>query len=118
MPARDMFSVARKERTRRVQLHVGLHKGSPAEFTCTQSLPLGALLDGPRGIAMRFLMPAFSVFSHSRNRRAQLHVGLHKGSTGEIICTQSLPLGAHLDGRKRLRMRFPLPEFSVFCHVG
>ena len=34
MPARAMFSVARKERTRRVQLRVGLYKGSPGEFTC------------------------------------------------------------------------------------
>ena len=44
--ARAIYIVARKERTRRVQLHVGLRKGSPGEFTCTQSLPLGALLDG------------------------------------------------------------------------
>ena len=46
MLARVIFRVARKERTRRVQLHVGLGKLSPAEFRCTQSLPLGALLDG------------------------------------------------------------------------
>ena len=59
MPARAIFSAARKERTRRVQLHVGLHKVSPAEFTCTQSLPLGARLDGPKVLAMRFLGPLF-----------------------------------------------------------
>ena len=35
MPATDMFRDARKQRTRRVQLHVGLRKGSPGEFTCT-----------------------------------------------------------------------------------
>ena len=64
MPARAIFRDARNQRTRRVQLHVGLHKGSPGEFTCTQSLPLGALLDGPRGIAMHFLRPACSDFSH------------------------------------------------------
>ena len=64
MLASDILSVAWKQRTRKVQLHVGLRKGSPGEFTCTQSLPLGALLDGPRGIAMLFLRPAFSVFSH------------------------------------------------------
>ena len=46
MSARDIFKVARKQRTRRVQLHVGLRKGSPGEFSCTQSLPFGALLDG------------------------------------------------------------------------
>uniref|UniRef100_A0A8B9ZGX7 Uncharacterized protein n=1 Tax=Anas platyrhynchos TaxID=8839 RepID=A0A8B9ZGX7_ANAPL len=100
MPARDIYSVARKERTWKVQLHVGLHKGSPGEFTCTQSLPLGALLDGPRGIAMRFLRPAFSVFSH------YFHVGLRKGSPGEFSCSQSLPLWALLDGRMGLGMRF------------
>ena len=59
MPARDIFRIAMKERTRRVQLRVGLQKGSPGEFTCTQSLPLGALMDGPNGDAMRFLDPLF-----------------------------------------------------------
>ena len=63
MPARAMFRDARKKRTRRVQLHVGLRKGSPGEFSCTQSLPLGALLDGRIGLGMRFLRPDFSVFS-------------------------------------------------------
>ena len=61
MLARVIFSVARKQRTRRVQLHVGLRKGSPGEFTCTQSLPLVTLLDGPKGLAMHFLGPDFSV---------------------------------------------------------
>ena len=65
MPARAMFRDARKQRTRRVQLHVGLRKGSPGEFTCTQSLPLGALLHGPKGLATRFLGHGFSVFSHA-----------------------------------------------------
>ena len=65
MPARDIYTAARKKRTRRVQLHVGLHKGYPAEFSCTQSLPLGALLHGPKGLATRFLEPGFSVFSHA-----------------------------------------------------
>ena len=63
MPPRDIFRLAVKERIRRVQLHVGLRKLSPGEFTCTQSLPLGALLDGRKGLAMRFLRLAFSVFS-------------------------------------------------------
>ena len=63
MLARVIFRDARKQRIRRVQLHVGLRKGSPGEFTCTQSLPLGALLDGPRGIAMRSLRPIFSICS-------------------------------------------------------
>ena len=53
-----------KERTRRVQLYVGLHKGSPGEFTCTQSLPLGARLDGRMGLVTRFLGPDFSVVYH------------------------------------------------------
>ena len=61
MPARAMFRDAQKQRTRRVQLHVGLRKGSPGEFTCTQSLPLGALLDGPKGLVTHFLGPDFSV---------------------------------------------------------
>ena len=61
MPARAMFRDARKQRTRRVHLHVGLRKGSPGEFTCTQSLPLVTLLDGPKGLATRFLGPDFSV---------------------------------------------------------
>ena len=65
MLARDMFSVAQKERTRRVQLHVGLHKGSPGEFSCTQSLPLGALLDGRIRLLTHFLGPEFSVVSHA-----------------------------------------------------
>ncbi|WP_348234526.1 hypothetical protein, partial [Salmonella enterica] len=50
-----------KERIRRVQLHVGLRKGSPGEFTCTQSLPLGALLDGRIRILTHFLWPEISV---------------------------------------------------------
>ena len=66
IPARAVFSFARKERTRTVQLHVGLRKGSPGEFSCTQSLPLGALLDGPKGLETRFLGPGFSVYSHAR----------------------------------------------------
>ena len=61
MPARDIFRVALKIQTRRVQLHVGLRKGSPGEFTCTQSLPLGALLDGRMGLVTHFLWPDFSV---------------------------------------------------------
>ena len=65
MLARVIFRVAVKERTRRVQLHVGLRKGSPGEFSCTQSLPLGALLDGRMGLEMRFLGSEFSVLSHA-----------------------------------------------------
>ena len=61
MPARAMFRVARKQRTRRVQLHVGLCKGSPGEFTCTQSLPFGAHLDGRKGLVTHFLGTDFSV---------------------------------------------------------
>ena len=61
MLASVIFRVARKQRTRKVQLHVGLRKGSPGEFTCTQSLPLGALLDGQKGLATHFLGPDFSV---------------------------------------------------------
>ena len=63
MPAMDIFSVAWKNRTRSVQLHVGLRKGSSGEFTCTQSLPLGARLHGPKGLATHFLRPDFSVVS-------------------------------------------------------
>ena len=58
---KGMFKDARKQRTRRVQLHVGLRKGSPGEFTCTQSLPLVTLLDGPKRLATRFLGPDSSV---------------------------------------------------------
>ena len=65
MPARAMFSVARKVRTWRVQMRVGLPKGSPGEFSCTQSLPLGAPLDGRMGLGMRFLRPEFSVVSNA-----------------------------------------------------
>ena len=65
MPARAMFRDARKQRTRRVQLHVGLRKGSPGEFSCTQSLPLVTLWDGPKGLARRFVGPGFSAFSHA-----------------------------------------------------
>ena len=65
MPARAMFRDARKQRTRRVQLHVGLRKGSPGEFSCTQSLPLVTLLDGPKGLETRFLGPGFLVFSYA-----------------------------------------------------
>ena len=65
MPDRAMFSVARKQQTRRVQLHVGLRKGSPGEFTCTQSLLLGALLKVRKGLGKRFLGPKFSVVSHA-----------------------------------------------------
>ena len=43
-PARDMLRNGPKNRTRRVQLHVGLRKDSPGEFSCTQSLPLVTLL--------------------------------------------------------------------------
>ena len=65
MPARAMFMDTRKQRTWSVQLHVGLRKGSPGEFICTQRLPLGALLHGPKGIATHFLGPVFSVYSHA-----------------------------------------------------
>ena len=60
MQARDIFRVARKQRTRRVQLHVWLRKGSPGKFTCTQSLPLVTLLDGRKGLGTHFLGPDFS----------------------------------------------------------
>ena len=63
MTARATFRFAQEQRTRRVQLLLGLRKGSPGEFTCTQSLPLVTLLDGPNGLATRFLGPDFSVFS-------------------------------------------------------
>ena len=172
MLASVIFRVACKQRTRGVQLRMGLHKGSPGEFRTTQSLPLGALLNGLKGLGMRFLGPEFSVVSSrlgiclvllgksepggsscmwgcikaplgsslvlkaflwgrvwmgekgsesvfwgpsfqsspmparpifsvarkERTRRVQLRVGLHKGSPGEFSCTQSLPLGALLDG--------------------
>ena len=65
IPARAIFRLPVKERIRRVKLHVGLHKGSPGEFTCTQSLPLGSLLDGRKGLGMSFLGPEFSVVSHA-----------------------------------------------------
>ena len=61
--ARATFSFAKEQRTRRVQLHVGLRKGSPGEFSCTQILPLGALLDGRKGLVTHFLGPDFSVVS-------------------------------------------------------
>ena len=62
-PARAIFRLPVKERIRRVQLHVELHKGSPGEFRCTQSLPLGALLDGRKGLVRLFIWPKFSVIS-------------------------------------------------------
>ena len=60
-PAWAIFNVARKQRTRKVQLHVGLRKGSPGEFSCTPSLPLVTLLDGRKGLGTHFLGPDFSV---------------------------------------------------------
>ena len=60
IPTRAMIRVTRKDRTQRVQLHVGLRVGSPGEFTCTQILHLGALLDGPKGLVTHFLGPDFS----------------------------------------------------------
>ena len=63
MTAKATFRVAWKNRTRRVQLHVGLRKGSPGEFSYIQSLPLGALLDGRKGLATHFLGPDFSLVS-------------------------------------------------------
>ena len=63
MPASDIFRVARKNRTRRVQLYVGLRKGSPGELSCTQSLPLGAILDGLKELGTRFQGPDFSLVS-------------------------------------------------------
>ena len=59
--ARVIFRLAVKERIQRVQLHVGLRKGSPGEFTSTQSLPLGSLLDGRIRLLTHFLGPEFSV---------------------------------------------------------
>ena len=61
MRARAIFRLAVKERTRRFQFNVGLGNGSPGEFICTLSLPLGVLLDGPKGLATHFLGPEFSV---------------------------------------------------------
>ena len=63
MTAMEKFRFAQEQRSWRVQLHAGLCKGSPGEFTCTQSLPLGALLDGPKGLATHFLGPDFSLVS-------------------------------------------------------
>ena len=60
-----IFRIACKQRTRGVQLRMGLHKSSPGEFSCTQSLPLGALLDGRMGLVARFLGPEFSVFCNA-----------------------------------------------------
>ena len=48
MPGRDKFRVVQKQETERVQFHVGLREGSPGEFSCTQSLPLGELLVGQK----------------------------------------------------------------------
>ena len=42
----DTFRIVWKWRRHRVLLCVGLRKGSPREFRCTQRLPLGALFDG------------------------------------------------------------------------
>ena len=63
MTARATFRFAQEQQTRRVQLHVGLRKGSPGEFSCNQSLPLVTLLDGRKGLATHFLGPDFSVVS-------------------------------------------------------
>jgi len=46
IPGRVMVRVAQKERRQRVRCHVGLREGSPGEFICPQSLPLGELMDG------------------------------------------------------------------------
>jgi hypothetical protein len=60
-----MIQVAQKERTQRVQLHVGLLEGSHGEFTCTQSLPLRALFDERKGLRTRFLGPYFEFHSYA-----------------------------------------------------
>ena len=65
MPGRAIFRVAQKERTQGVQLHLGLGEGSPGEFSCAQSLPLGALLDGRKGLSRRFLGNSFEFLSDS-----------------------------------------------------
>ena len=124
-----MFSDAPKERTRRVQLHVGLRKGSPGNFRCTQSLPLGALLDGLKGLqriswGLTFHsspMAARAMFrfaQEQRTRTVQFDVGLRKGSPGEFSCTHSLPLGALLDWREGLGTHFLGPDFSVVFDSG
>ena len=108
---------------------MGLHKGSPGEFTCTQSLPLGALLDERKGskhvswcqIFQKSSMPAkdkLRLARKQRTRRVQLHVGLRKGSPGEFSCSQSLPLVTLLDGPKGLASRFLGLGFSVISHAG
>ena len=63
MPARAIFRFAVKERIWRVQLHVGLRKGSAGEFSCTQRIPFGALLDGRNALVMRLRRPDFSAIS-------------------------------------------------------
>ena len=63
MLASVIFRVACKQRTRGVQLRMDLQKGSRGEFRCNQSLPFGALLDGCKGLATRYLGPDFSVVS-------------------------------------------------------
>ena len=129
LTARATFKFAQEQRTRRVQLHVGLRKGSPGEVTCTQSLHLEALWMGEKGsrhiswglIFHSSPMTARATFrfaKEQRTRRVQLHVGLRKGSPGEFSCTQSLPLGVLLDGRKGLAMRFLGPDFSVVFDAG
>ena len=129
MPARKIFRVARKQGTRRVQLHVGLRKGSPGEFIVPKAFLWGHFWIGKKGselvswglILQSSSMTARAMFrfaQEQRTRRVHLHVGLRKGSPGEFRCTQSLPLGALLDGRIRLLTHFLGPEFSVDCQAG
>jgi len=129
MSGRAMVRVAQKERTMRVQFHVGLHKSSSGEFSCTQSLPLGALFDGGKGLGTHFLVPFFHsspmpgramvrVAQEERTRRVQLHVGLRDGFPGEFSCTQSLHLRALSDGRNGLGMRFLGSYFSFVSDAG
>ena len=124
MPASARFRDARKQRTRRVQLHVGLCKGSPGSSLVSKAFLWGHFWMVQRGsqrISWGLIFHSSSMTPRDtfrdarkeRTRRVQLHVGLRNGSPGEFSCTQSLPLGALLDGRKGLATHFLVPDFSV-----
>ena len=84
IPDRAMFRVAVKERIRRVQFHVGLYKRSPGEFSFTQSLPLGALLDGTKMAWNEFSVAR--IFSRLPCRLVLCIVLLGKSEPGGSSC--------------------------------
>ena len=129
MPALAVFRFAQKERKQRVQSHVGLREAPLGSSVVPKAFLWGHFWISERGLECVFLGPlcnssamtGLAVFRFAQKEtrnRVQLHVELRECSLGEFCCSQSLPLRAHLYGRKGLCMLFLGPSFECLSDSG